>query len=466
MKLSRMLKKWFRNADKGLLTLLLMFIICTTIFLTPWLAGNDRIGYYVFPRTLVIDGDLNIQDEFEHFQENLQNSQALQLDTKTGKYYTMFPIGTGFVWMPFFFIGHSLTYISGGVLDGYSEMYLWWVSFGSALFGFLGILLIYSMLKNYFSEFVSTLSVVAIWFSTNLFYYMFFEPLMSHAISMAFVTLFIYFWHRSLRRRKTIDWILLGVVGGIMFIVRFQNAIFFLLPLIDVIPQYLGSIKRKHIKFPWELLKDNLLFLVGIFIGFLPQMIYFMYAHNYMFTFWKHYNGGNLNLIRGLSNIHNVLFSTNHGLITWTPIILLSVIGIFYFIKYYDNKLGAKLSVLFLIQLLIVASFTQWHAGQSFGHRMFVLFSLLFALGLGALFEHLIIWLKSKDINYKAVLIIIVLLFTAWNFGLMMQYGTRMIPTEGAVSIKEVFYNNIFVIPEKALGIAKEFLFNRTKFIS
>ena len=127
------------------------------------------------------------------------------------------------------------------------------------------------------------------------------------------------------------------------------------------------------------------LFGLGFFVSFLPQMI-----------FWRVVNGGWLALPHGQAGqqwwsdslMVHVLFSSNHGLLAWHPIIYLAVLGIPLFLLR-DFRLGGLLTLVFLIQIYINGAVATWWGGHAFGGRRFASCALLFALGLAAFIRFL-----------------------------------------------------------------------------
>ena len=72
------------------------------------------------------------------------------------------------------------------------------------------------------------------------------------------------------------------------------------------------------------------------------------------------------------------------GLFLWTPLIILCVVGLFYFEKK-NTTIGLPILILFLFELYAVASWSTWWQGASFSGRMFVSSLPVLAVGLGFL---------------------------------------------------------------------------------
>jgi hypothetical protein len=80
-----------------------------------------------------------------------------------------------------------------------------------------------------------------------------------------------------------------------------------------------------------------------------------------------------------------VLFSMRHGLFSWTPAVLLSVVGLRWLIRR-DGSIGWPALVVVLLAIYVNASVNDWWAGEAFGARRFIGDTVLFALGLTAIF--------------------------------------------------------------------------------
>ena len=122
----------------------------------------------------------------------------------------------------------------------------------------------------------------------------------------------------------------------------------------------------------------------------IPQLVYWWnntgklvtYSYgNEGFTFWKS------------PKLLEVWFSTNNGLFIYTPLIALSLIGVFVMIKN-KNWSGYFIGLLFLTISYIFASWWNWWFGCSFGARSFVEYYALLTIP--------ICYLLQKTFNHKA----------------------------------------------------------------
>ena len=136
---------------------------------------------------------------------------------------------------------------------------------------------------------------------------MFFESSLSHANSFFAATLFVYFWHVSSNRRSVLKWSLLGLLAGLMVLVRFQNVIFLVFPLIEMITKYKYSTWKKFMSSD---LKGIIFSSLSFILVLTPQMLILKAAHGSIIRGYQVITYGNkLNILTSASNFFNVLFS-------------------------------------------------------------------------------------------------------------------------------------------------------------
>ena len=76
-----------------------------------------------------------------------------------------------------------------------------------------------------------------------------------------------------------------------------------------------------------------------------------------------------------------VLFSDNHGLITWTPLLAVALVGLTRFVTRHTGP-GVSIAVVVLLSWYVNAAVADWWGGEAFGARRFLSLFPLFALGL------------------------------------------------------------------------------------
>jgi hypothetical protein len=389
-------------------------------------AGVDPVGYYVYLPSLIFDRDLDFANDYEDFR-GFGYVSPYQERTPTGRMPNPYPVGVAVLWLPFFLLGHLAAAATGAAANGLSAPYGVAIYLGNVVYGFAGIVLIYRLTERVFERGVALLSVSLIWFASGVLYYLFpFSP-MSHMPSMFIVTLLITFWLARREEMNLWSYVALGALGGLAALVRWQNVLFLVLPAAD----FVVEARRRGVKREKAL---HVLAMVGAFlVVFFPQMIV-----------WKVLYGSFVTVPQGAGFVSwfrpalfDVLFSSRHGLFTWTPVIVLAVIGLFMFPKE-KRQLGYLLFAAFALQLYI-NSVAGW-VGWSFGMRRFINCSGLFSLGLAAVIT------KIQQRVRLRYLVLIAIPLVIWNALFVLQYYAGRIPYDDYLTFDQFVVDKFRVL--------------------
>ena len=168
--------------------------------------------------------------------------------TETGYVSNLFTIGPAILWFPFLLFAHLLVLLLNFLgmsiaANGFSIPYLVAMALGTAIYGFLGLLLSFSLARKYVGEQWAFLATVGIWWGSSLPVYMYFNPAWSHAHSAFAVALFLWYWDRTRPARTTSQWLILGLISGLMVDIYFPNGVFLMLPLIESLVGYAAYLK-------------------------------------------------------------------------------------------------------------------------------------------------------------------------------------------------------------------------------
>jgi len=448
--------------------ILILLFVATIPLSNPWVRG-DGVGYYAYARSLLIERRLDFVKDWEHGNESfvmgrVDSSGHVLADqyTSTGRIANLWSIGPSLLWLPFLALTHA------GVLfadhfgahippNGFSSPYLIAMAVATSAYGFLGLWLSFSLARKYFSESAAFLATLGIWWATSLPVYMYFNPSWSHAHSAFVVSLFLWFWHRTQQDRTVAQWVVLGLISGLMMDVYYPNGIFLLIPLLEAVPRYWETVKSRFRKNSeaMSLFPRHLLYLGAFLVSLLPTLISrriifgaalktgYMPAEAWKWrspAFWS------------------VLWSADHGLLSWTPILVLATIGLVLFLKV-DRPLATKLIVCTLAFYVLIAIYPDWDGLSSFGNRFFVSLTPIFVLGLTAFFDYLARGWREKRGRIAAVAFTAILI--AWNLGLIYQWGTHLIPARGPISWRAAAYNQVAVVPVEATRTLKNYLLRR-----
>lgn len=423
--------------------LLAIFLVSAAFLLMPWIHGNDGAGYYAPTRSLVVDGDLDLQNEYDFFVQD-RPLAALRPDPNTGKYYSQYPVGVSLLWLPAACLAHGLSQLLGYPANGYTTFYYWILCFWSALLAFGGIWLLFRFLAQQFNRRLAFWSVLAGWLATNLFYYMFFEASLSHAVSFFVMTLFFLQCHK-LQYRKAynlyLEWGKMGLLAGLVFIIRYQDGIVWLIPGVIALGKYIDFRQKNPGEAAVGLVGAHLLAILAAALAILPDLLMNLHHHGKLWVSGPAYYHGAFNPDQWWYGV-KVLFSANHGLLFWTPAVAFALIGLFLNPKKAERRL---ILITLALHILVTGFWSSWDGAQSYSHRFFVGYIPLFMYGFAILQDR---FTKRQHRLFRIVL----LFFMALNGALMVQYGLRMIPAEGPLDIAQ-FLTNFQALPDMLAGV-------------
>jgi hypothetical protein len=449
--------------------LLLLFTLVFP-FVTQRIYASDEIKYFAYTHSLFFDHDLDFGNDYLHWYEldpvkfkairdDLYNTREPLTNLPTNEA----PIGTGLLWLPAYALAHVFTSAAQALgadvpADGWSQPYITAVCLTSYLFGCVGLLLCYSLAKSYFGKRLAAAVVVITWLATPLVFYTVIAPPWSHATSLMVVTLFIWYWHRTRRTegRTLREWALLGAAGGLMMLVREQDGLFLFIPFAEAVVAAWGLWRRQRSSinaFLRQWLLGLVVMAIGALIVFIPQLIAYRVITGRFGP--SRVVSGKFNWTS--PNFLNVLFSPEHGLIPWTPIVAVALVGMVFFWKR-DRLFSGALLLALLLQVYIAGSFLTWQSASSFGQRRFINSTIIFVLGIAAIMS----WVLANGAP-RWLVGGVAALFVAWNAGLLMQYALWCSPQRQGLDWSVVL-NGQLEMPFKAFGLVRDFIFDRAKF--
>lgn len=460
----------FKKSSSRYQTVLGLVFLLTLPLVNPWVRG-DGVGYYAYVRSLLIDGDLHFENEWlaanpTFLMSRVDASGHLKADQYTSRGYVAnhFTVGPAILWAPFLVPVHLLVLTLDRLgahlpADGYSRAYTLTMALATAFYGFLGLLLAFCLTRSYIEERWAFWATLGIWFASALPVYMYLNPSWSHAHSAFAVSLFFWYWHRTRQSRSLAQWTVWGGLSGLMLDIYYPNGVFLMLPLLESLGRYwrAWSMPPRDWRSLRQLFGGNIVYIVAVVVAFLPTLatraiIYgnpLQLDYGSVWTWnWKR------------PALWAVLFSSDHGLLSWTPILALALIGLA-FLWRYDAELARACGLSFLAYYYLIASYPVWDGISSFGNRFFVSLTPLFVLGLSCFFQTSAQAVKSRPRALAAVPGLVTFL-AAWNFAFIFQWGSMMIPNRGPICWREMVQNQA-AVPARVVGMSKEYFLRRSR---
>jgi hypothetical protein len=448
--------------------ILFLIFFLTLPLVNPWIRG-DGVEYYAYVQSLVIDGNLNFENNWQASNPTFRRShldaqgQVLPAErTRTGHVLNLASVGPSLLWAPFFLTVHGAVLVVNRFgadipANGYSRPYVIPMALVTALYGFVGLLLSFGLARGLFEERWAFLATLGIWFASSLPVYMYFNPFWSHAHSAFAVALFLWYWNRTRVERTLRQWILLGLIGGLMVDVYYPNGTVLLVPLLESLRGYWRSWRASGhgLGAAARLFLSNVSFLAAFVLAMLPTLITrqilfgnpFETGYGGLTTWnWRH------------PALLPVLFSSNHGLLSWTPILTAALLGLV-FLRKYDWEMAVYFGAAFLGFYALMAAYPTWDGISAFGGRAFVSLTPIFIVGLAATLSELQRLFQGRRVFRAAGAAIAVLVL--WNLGFIFQWGMHLIPPRGPISWRKMASNQFKVVPVRATTAFREFLFRR-----
>ncbi len=360
---------------------------------TGFTVYNDGIGYYSYLRSAAIDKDLNFTNEWRFYNASYSKFSSAprgadyhEEKTPKGYIHNVYLIGSSVMWSPFFLTAHAATAILHSLgakieANGYTILYEMSIGLASLIYGFLAILLMYKFCRKWFGKKTSVIAVAGIWYGTSFFWYQAVEPSMAHMNSAFLGALFVYFWHSTLGKRTKLQWLALGALLGLIYLVRQQDALLALLPGFEILKSLLRKAEAG------KAIGRATIFSAGAFAALLPQMLVWkmMYGsflvYSYRNVTWQGQQGG-----WHAPHLLELFFSAETGM--WrVPLLLLSLIGLAIFAKRVRGVAWHFAAVAALGMLVI----SMWIGGLTggYGLRPLLGLSVLFSLGAAEIIERM-----------------------------------------------------------------------------
>jgi hypothetical protein len=323
----------------------------------------------------------------------------------TRQWVNAHPIGEAVMIAPFFAVAHALTRWTNLTPDGFTHYYQHSAGLAGLFYAIVGLWFLKRLLERYFSPGVTTATLVTLLAGTSLYHYATLDSTWSHAFTFA---LFSAFLERFDVRRpgRLKDDLVLGAIAGLLILVRHTNVL---------IPVCFYAFRRKISA------RDTPLPIVPAAVAtlmMLPQLWIYYQATGH----WFISSYGSLGFTFGSPHLAGVLFSPTKGVFFYAPLLLLAIPGLFAL----PGRLRAwrvPIAALLTVNTYLIASWFDWQFGASYGHRGFVDFYPVFALGLAATFARV----PAKP-QVRALVGVTVALLCALSLFQMLQYWHGILP--------------------------------------
>jgi len=384
------------------------------------LLSSDGAYYYAVMRSFWLDRDVDLDNDIALYNARIPPDHPARLGASTA-----FSVGPALLWSPFFLPAHLVAHLAHAAgapiaTDGWSALEEGAVALASVAYVVLGLWLLVCVIATCVPAAPAASAVLGSFLASAAAYYTLFEPTMSHTLELFSTSLFLWVvLCRPLRRRR--DAVCLGAIAGLVFLVRWQNVVLLsLLPLAFAMPAP-REIRQRTI------VENG----IGIALGFACLA-------SLQLWFWHSTSGSLVTVPQGAGFLTplqpqwlQVLFSTRHGLFTWTPVTLLGVAGLAWL---RPRRLALHASIAFLLALYVCSIVADWWGGDAFGMRRMIGILPLLVLGTAAL-------LGTAGPRRALQLALVALVL--WNGAFIVQYRLGLVSRSEALGFQEMVLDKL-----------------------
>jgi hypothetical protein len=487
-----------------------IFLACLFLLslpaVTPRIYSSDEIQYFAYLRSAWFDRDLSFENEYRYFYDRgISRSDGfhetfLERTTETGRRINFGTIGCAILWSPFYLAGDLVARATGAPVDGFSKPYVAAVAYGSAVYGFLAIVLgILCARRLGLDAFVAAL---AVWFGTPLLFYMYVAPPFSHACSAFGVALFTYVWLRVRDTWPARGMIALGAAAALMAMVREQDAFFVAGPAVDVLWSRVSQARGARRE------AGGRRFEAGTWIGVAGAVVAFVAAFTpQAVTYWilNGHLGPHASVGRKMNWIapHSlqVLFSPEHGFFVWTPLALMAIAGLVYLClppkggsyktpdgggsyktpdgggsyKTPDGggnatspvasafrrkkRVGVCLLLMVALQIYIGGSVESWTVAGAFGQRRFIALTTAMVIGYAAAWSAV----QGSSGLRRRLFTGLTVIAVYWNLAMIAEFSTGLMDRQRLEPGRNA-YDAFVTLPRQAPSLVYRYLFDRASF--
>jgi hypothetical protein len=327
---------------------------------------------------------------------------------------------------------------------------------------------------------------------------MYVSPPFSHACSAFAVALFVTVWLRVREAWSLPGTIALGLSGALMAMVREQDAVLVVGPVVDFGVMVIGLVSatgraglsvidpereigsargpsearsrrasasgggapralRNADRLPIAAIGASVLAGTAAFaVAMLPQLLAYKALNG-------HYGPSSL-VIRKMSwtspHALGVIASPAHGFLIWTPIAAIAILGLVVLAirgTGQARRIATCALVMVAVQIYVSGSVESWTVAGAFGQRRFVALTVLLTLGLAAMLQF------ARARVPRALTIGVLAVCVWWNVALIAAFGTGLMDRKRLEPGKNA-YVAFVTLPKMIPDLAYRYVFDRASF--
>jgi len=386
------------------------------------ICAYDGFGYYMYLPSLFENKTLNIEKEWAQKIQNkyCNNTEVYQLLLqKNGNYIDLYHIGLSYLQLPSYTISHIFAKKYGYKTDGFSLPYAIGFLLNALFFCLIGILYLRKLLLLFVNEKTTSLVLVLLYASTNLFITFTIQKDLPHLYLFTLNSIFLYHLILFIRTTEKKHLYISALIFGLTVAIRPTQALLGLIPLI--------LLWNKKVNYK-SLFTQVLYYPIFALAWNLPQIAYWFFIGGKLFMPNLHTE----EIIIIDPNLIDFLFSFRKGWLIYSPFFILSFFG--FYTLYKKNKYTFwALFTSTLLYVFIMSSWECWWYASSYGSRVMTDIYPFLVIPIAFLWENL------NNKYTKQLFLLFSILFMSLNLFQNYQFKKGIIHHE-RMSKEQYFY--------------------------
>lgn len=373
----------------------------------------DVISYYSYLPAIFVEKDVKLSF---WKNENPYKKRYWPIKAANGNYMIKTTCGVSILYLPFFAVAHILAQPLGYEPNGFTFPYAFALLFSGVFYAILGFLILRKFLLRHFSDLAALITIAILGLCTPLYWYATLESAMSHSYSFFLFSAFLYLtdlWYVSQKWKYAI---LMGLVIGMISLVRPSNLLVVLIFMLYGITSF-KQIRDRLLMFLHDYKKYIVMALIFILV-WIPQFVYWKIVTDH-FVYYSYTDEGFFWLD---PKMIECLFGFRKGLFLYSPILLCILPGI-WFLKKRCPQYFIPVLIFSIINLYVISSWWCWWYGGGYSMRPMVESLSLMAIPLAAFIE----WFFSSKKVHKIIItpiLCIIIFFSSFH---IIQYYHEVI---------------------------------------
>jgi len=413
--------------------IVVLFSFCFSFwFVDFWRPINEDL-FYSYPE---------IYHRYAYLPATFLNNNSFQWDNETVTKHKLnttkkstYNYGSSLLYSPFFFGALVYCKINKVPLEqGFSQVFQNAIHWSGVIYFTIALLLIRRILLKYFNENITAITLFSLFYGSSTFYYGYVLSEMPESQLLFLMALFLYLVHEFYKSPNLKSAFFLGLVFASISLVRYfeMYVLFFFLFFSNRNLKEVNALSGHH------RLSYFFFFVLAVILLWAPQILFNQTHYSAGFNPYIHFNKYDFTD----SRIASVIFDYKQGWLTYSPIMLLSIFGIFFMKSNLPFTKAVLASVLVVIIVVYGASW-DWRNGENFSARRLSDAVVWLSLPFAALTEEVFYSNKSFFNRFIIKCILLTLVFSSFC---LMASQSYLVITRKLISkeMNEIEYWNIF----------------------